>query len=181
MTTTARIRTRAGRCSRNRPRPPNTRVLRGMNVGLGIADHDRGVGRAAGTGDGFEKVARIGLAERKGFGAADRAEVRGETERLDQSYGECFGFVGAVWRKRSRPPCGVRWPRSRRDRAWTCRDGCRCNGQRKIAASFFELVGAEGPRAQKHRRALIMARPPIADMEADAVALAGSTPALARE
>src|SRR5690606_5685110 len=47
-----------------------------VDVGARIADHDRARRVAAGAADGFGEMARVGLAEGEGVGAADGGEAR---------------------------------------------------------------------------------------------------------
>ena len=67
----------------------------GVDVGDGIADHDRVVEPAAGLGDRLDQRRRIGLGDPEGVLAADEAESAGDAERAQQQMRGALELVGA--------------------------------------------------------------------------------------
>ena len=73
-----------------------------------IADHDAGVGLAAGGRDGGQEVGRVGLTGREAVAAADRGEEMGDAEAASS---ERAGASGLLVQTARRQPSA--WARSR--------------------------------------------------------------------
>ena len=67
----------------------------GVNVGFGIADHDRPAGLAAGAPNGLPKNFRVGLLHAERILSADRGKALRQLERLQQPDRQPFELVGA--------------------------------------------------------------------------------------